>query len=316
MGSDARADRASFTADAAPQAVRPTRIPRQLPAAISGLVGVLAQLLRSLAVPESAIPAPGAAREGLLRTLLWDRRILIVLDDAFDEAQVRPLLPANARSMVLITCQRPLSGLDAAGRIRLDMLAPEDARDMLAALVGPRRAATDPAALDELIRLCGRWPLALRVAGNRLASSPAWETRHLLDRLRDRRGRLSALTAGDLDMRTTLTAAYRRLTPRAAVVLRSAAAIAGTDFDATLAAATAGLDGADTAAACDELVDAGLLHCRDDRYHFNDLVRLFAVERLDDNAAVAHHRTTAERRRVFIHAGQHHPSQSPENPQK
>ena len=271
---------------------------------------VLAQLLRSLAVPDSAIPAPGTAREGLLRTLLWDRRILIVLDDAFDEAQVRPLLPANGRSMVLLTCQRPLSGLDVAGRIRLDMLAPEDARTMLAALVGPRRAAADPAALDELIRLCGRWPLALRVAGNRLASSPAWQTRHLLDRLRDRRGRLSALTAGDLDMRATLAAAYRQLTPRAAITLRRAAAIAGTDLDATLVAAAVGLDVADTAAACDELVDAGLLHCRDDRYHSNDLVRLFATERLEDtapNAAVAHYRTTrrtVEYRR--LHSGRRH----------
>jgi hypothetical protein len=239
---------------------------------------VLAQLLRSLAVPESAIPAPGTAREGLLRTLLWDRRALIVLDDAFDEAQVRPLLPGNARSMVLITCRRPLSGLDVAERIRLGVLTPEDARTMLAALVGPGRAAADPAALDDLIRLCGRWPLALRVAGNRLASSPTWETRHLLSRLRDRRLRLSALTAGDLDVRAVLAGSYRQLAPRTAMVFRSAAAIPGADFDAGLVAAAAALDADDAAMACDELVDAGLLQCRDDRYHFDDLVRLFAAE--------------------------------------
>jgi transcriptional regulator with XRE-family HTH domain len=344
IGSDARSAR---TSDAAPK----MRIPRQLPAAISGLVGresqlsalarltgvvhggtgrttspvvihgppgigktslavagghqagagfpdgqlfadlrgtsadgpapvadLLTQLLRSLAVPESAIPAPGTAREGLLRTLLWDRRVLIVLDDAFDEAQVRPLLPANARSMVLITCRRPLSGLDAAERIRLDVLAPGDARTMLAALAGPGRATADPAGLDDLIRLCGRWPLALRVAGNRLASNPAWETRHLLSRLRDRRLRLSALTAGDLDVRATLTGSYRQLTPRTAMVFRSAAAIPGADFDAGLVAAAAAVKAEDAAMACDELVDAGLLQCRDDRYHFNDLVRLFAAE--------------------------------------
>jgi transcriptional regulator with XRE-family HTH domain len=373
-GSDARAAQASVTADSAGSAMRLARIPRQLPAALSSLVGresqlsaigrltaaidggtapttslmvihgppgigktslavagahrvsshfpdgqlfadlrgtsadgpapvadVQAQLLRSLAVPDSAIPAPGAAREGLLRTLLRDRRILIVLDDAFDEAQVRPLLPANARSMVLSTCPRPLSGLDVAERIRLDVLAPEDARTMLAALVGPRRAAADPRTLDHLVRLCGRWPLALRVAGNRLASSPAWETRHLLERMRDPRGRLSALTAGDLDMRATLAAAYRQLTPRVALVLRSAAAIPGTHFDAALVATEAAIDIADAVEACDELVDAGLLQGRDDHYQFHDLVRLFAAERLDDAApdgATVHRRTARWTRRV------------------
>ena len=243
---------------------------------------VLAQLLRSLAVPDMGIPPPGTAREGLFRTLLRDRRFLIVLDDAFDEAQVRPLLPATPQSMVMVTCRPPLSGLDAAGRIRLDALSHEDARQLLAGLVGPRHAAADPDALDSLIRLCGRWPLALRIAGNRLASSPAWDTRDLLDRLGDRRGLLNALTAGDLDLRATFTMSYRYLAAPAATVFRSAAAIPGPDFDAALAAAAAGLDPADAAAACDDLVDAGLLQYHNGRYAFNDLVRLFAAECLDD----------------------------------
>lgn len=250
------------------------------PAAVAD---VLAQLLRSLAVPEAGIPPPGTAREGLFRTLLRDRRVLIVLDDAFDEAQLRPLLPATPRSMVLVTCRPPLSGLDVAGRIRLEALSHEQARGMLTALIGSRRAAADPEALDALIRMCGHWPLALRVAGNRLASSPGWEIRHLLDRLRDRRRRLSALTAGDLDLRAALAVSYRRLTPPAAAALRGAAAVPGPDFDAAQVAAAAGLGAADALPACDELVDSGLLRYHDDRYSLNDLVRLFATERLDDD---------------------------------
>ncbi|TWG10808.1 NB-ARC domain-containing protein [Actinoplanes teichomyceticus] len=244
---------------------------------------VLAHLLRSLAVPESAIPAPGAAREGLFRTLLHDRRILLVLDDAYDEAQVRPLLPAGTCAAVLVTARRPLSGLDVAERIRLDVLGHDQAWEMLATSAGHRRVAADPSAMDELVRVCGRWPLALRVAGNRLASRPAWGVRHLLDRLRDQRRRLGLLNAGDLDLRAAFTESYRQLDPVAAAVFRSAAVIPGADFHAALAAAVSGIDEETAASACEDLLDAGLLQGTADRYSFHELVRSFAAECLDDD---------------------------------
>ncbi|GIF40113.1 NB-ARC domain-containing protein [Actinoplanes xinjiangensis] len=246
---------------------------------------VLAELLRSLAVPDAAIPPPGAARDGLLRTLLRDRRVLIVLDNAFDEAQVRALVPANARSMVLVTCRRPLSGLDATERLRLDVLSRTDARRMLGALIGRRRADADPSGVDRLVQLCGRLPLALRVAGNRLASRRDWSVRQLVDRLHGQPHRLSLLTAGDLDVRAAFTVSYRQLRPLTAAVFRSAAVIAGADFDAALAAAAAGVHVDEATVACEELLDAGLLQSAADRYSFHDLVRLFAAERLDDEAA-------------------------------
>jgi transcriptional regulator with XRE-family HTH domain/tetratricopeptide (TPR) repeat protein len=255
---------------------------------------VLAGFLRSLGVPDATVPASAGEREGLFRTLARDRRMLIVLDNACDEAQVRPLLPAAPNCLVLATCRRPLTGLEAADRIVLDVLERADARRMLTAIVGPERAAADPAAVDQLVRLCGRWPIALRIAGNRLASRPRWSARHLLDRLRDQRRRLSVLTAGDLDVRAAFAVSYRQLDTVPAAVFRSAAVIPGPDFDAGMAAAAAGIDEEEATQALEELVDAGLLLWRGDRYGFHDLVRLYARERLDEDPeekrASAHHR--------------------------
>ena len=255
---------------------------------------VLAGFLRALGAPDSTIPASRSEQEGLFRTLVRDRRLLIVLDNAGDEAQVRPLLPASPGSLVLTTCRRPLTGLDVAARIRLDVLERADARRMLTALVGPERAAADPVGVDQLVRLCGRWPIALRIAGNRLASRPQWSARHLLDRLRDQRRRLSVLTAGDLDVRAAFAVSYRQLDAATAAVFRTAAVVPGPDFDAATASAAAGMDEEEVAHALEELVDAGLLMWRDDRYSFHDLVRLYARERLDEDPeedrAAAHER--------------------------
>ncbi|OZV77020.1 hypothetical protein CA850_24955 [Micromonospora echinospora] len=241
----------------------------------------LAGLLRSLGVPDSRIPVSPAERGGLFRTLTRDRPLLVVLDNAANEAQVRPLLPAGRGCLALVTCRRPLTGLAGALRQPLDLLAPAAGRLLLAAIVGADRIAAEPAAADQLVTLCGQLPLALRIAGNRLASRPQWSVGWLVDLLRDQRRRLTVLTAGDLGIRSAFEVSYRQLDPTAARVFRRAALIPGADFEPALAAAVAGTDEETATTALEELVEAGVLLTTGDRYQLHDLVRLYAHERLD-----------------------------------
>ncbi|MFI6225947.1 ATP-binding protein [Micromonospora echinospora] len=241
----------------------------------------LAGLLRSLGVPDNRIPVSPAERAGLFRTLTRDRPLLVVLDNAANEAQVRPLLPAGRGCLALVTCRRPLTGLAGALRQPLDLLTPEAGRLLLAAIVGADRIAAEPGAADQLVTLCGRLPLALRIAGNRLASRPQWSVGWLVGLLRDQRRRLTVLTAGDLGIRSAFEVSYRQLDPTAAWAFRRAALIPGTDFGPALVAAVAGTDEETAAAALEELVEAGVLLTTGDRYQFHDLVRLYAQERLD-----------------------------------
>ncbi|MFY1699281.1 ATP-binding protein [Solwaraspora sp. WMMA2101] len=241
----------------------------------------LAGLLRSLGVPDSRVPVSPAERGGLFRTLTRDRPLLVILDNAADEAQVRALLPAGRGCLVLVTCRRPLAGLAGAVRQPLDLLDPAAGRALLAAIVGADRIAAEPAAADQLVTLCGQLPLAVRIAGNRLASRPQWSVAWLVDLLRDERRRLTVLTAGDLGVRSAFEVSYRQLDPVIARVFRRASLIPGTDFAPALVAVVAGIDEETASTALEELVEAGLLLTLGDRYQFHDLVRLYAKERLD-----------------------------------
>ncbi|MDG4833253.1 helix-turn-helix domain-containing protein [Solwaraspora sp. WMMD1047] len=241
----------------------------------------LAAMLRSLGVPENRIPVSPADRGGLFRTLTRDRSLLVVLDNAADEAQIRPLLPAGRGCLALVTSRRPLAGLAGTVRQQLDLLTPAAGRLLLAAIVGTDRVTAEPAAADQIVKLCGRLPLAVRIAGNRLASRPQWSVQWLADLLRDQRRRLTVLTAGDLGVRAAFEVSYRQLEPVAAGVFRRASLIPGTDFEPALVAAVAGTDTETAAAALEELVEAGILLTLGDRYQFHDLVRLYAQERLD-----------------------------------
>ncbi|MEV5821807.1 helix-turn-helix domain-containing protein [Micromonospora haikouensis] len=251
--------------------------------AFAGIVDpaeALAGLLRSLGVPEEAIPGPPEQRGRLFRTLTRDRRLLIVVDDAADEAQVRPLLPAGRHCLTLVTSRRPLTGLTGAVRVPVGLLVPDAAWRLLASITGEDRLAADPTGTAELVELCGRLPLAIRVAGNRLASRPGWPVAQLVAQLADPRRRLTALTAGDLDVRATFDVSYRRLGATTAGVFRRASLVPGAEFDAGLLAAVTHVDVESAAAAAEELVDAGLLLPRGDRYAFHGLTRIYARERL------------------------------------
>ena len=240
------------------------------------------RLLHALGTAPDAIPEDPDDRGGLLAGTLARRRALLVLDNAANEEQIRPLLPGNGETATLITSRRALTGLARSGHVRLGPLADADAAAMLRAVI--HAAAPDDqqtAQLHELARLCGNYPLALRIAGSRLLTRPGWTLATLIDWLSDAERRLGRLTAGDLQIRTAFTESYQRLEPDAQLVFRRLALAPGREVDAALAAVLSELPLDGAAARIDELIEAELLLALpDQRTGLHDLVRLFAREQL------------------------------------
>ncbi|MEV7555739.1 NB-ARC domain-containing protein [Amycolatopsis sp. NPDC089917] len=250
----------------------------------------LDRLLRALDVAPGQVPASESERSALLRMLLEDRKVLLLLDNAADEAQVRPLLVAGPDSLTLITCRRTLAGLEGARWLGLEPLSDDGATGLLARIVGADRVRAEPAAARELVELCGYLPLAVRIAGNRLATRPQWTLAQLADRLRDESTRLRALAAGDLQLRSAFDLSYRAVSAGARRLFRRLAAVPGADFGLELAGVVSGASPGDVQDHLDELVDASLLQttAEPERHQFHDLIRLFAEERFeaeDDPAA-------------------------------
>ncbi|SDG49386.1 Helix-turn-helix domain-containing protein [Lentzea fradiae] len=239
----------------------------------------LERLLTWLGVPGDRVPRSEDGRAALYRTMLRDRRVLVVLDDARDESQVEPLLSDSGRSLVLVTSRRLLSKVSAR-QLPLDVLSKQAAADLVASIAGEDVVRQDPEGTEELVSLCGRLPLALRIVGNRLAS---WRepVSHLAGQLRDERLRLDTLSVGDLAVRPAFEVSFRQLTPRARRVFRRLSLIPEADFGSDLAVAAAGLPPGEVAGALCELVEMSLLSVGPSptRLRFHDLVRLFARER-------------------------------------
>jgi DNA-binding SARP family transcriptional activator/tetratricopeptide (TPR) repeat protein len=237
----------------------------------------LDRLLRDLGVAGDAIPAGLAERSAAYRSRLAGRRVLLLLDNAADGAQVAPLLPASPGCLVLVTSRRSLPGLDNAVPLELPLLSPGDGTALLARLLADahRSDAARPADLAELVDLCGRLPLALRLVSARLRHRPSWTVEHLASRLRDEHDRLGELYAGERSVATTITSSYRQLTDDQQALVRTLAWLPVTTVGADLAAAAAGLDPVPARRLLDRVVDAHLLEePAPGRYRFHDLVRL------------------------------------------
>ncbi|MBZ2194934.1 ATP-binding protein [Occultella gossypii] len=229
---------------------------------------VVAELMRALG-------AEGRSDPARLRDLLAGRRVLVILDDAGSEAQVRAALPGSGPTAVLVTSRRALTGLDGVQRVHLDRLADADAQSLLAAILPGWQASA--AELARLARLCDGVPLALRIAGNRLASRRGWTVAKFADRLAVPDRRLDALTAGDLAIRTAVGLSYRQLGEAAQRLFRRLALVDGRTFGPGLAAAVSGLDVWSAEDLLDELVELGLVQpAAGDRYLLHDLLRLYA----------------------------------------
>ncbi|MEN3357118.1 MAG: hypothetical protein V7637_1100, partial [Mycobacteriales bacterium] len=244
--------------------------------------------LDALGVPAERIPAGLDAQAALYRSTLAGRRILVLLDNARDAEQARPLLPGTATAMVVVTSRNQLTGLVAANSadpITLDIMSTAAARELLTRRLGPDRLAAEPAATDQIIAACARLPLALTIAAARAATQPTFPLTGLAAELTQARGRLDALTAGDpaTSVQAVFSWSYQALTPAAARLFRLLGLHPGADTSVTAAASLAGQPRAQVRGLLAELVRATLIsEHAPGRFTFHDLLRAYAADLSDD----------------------------------
>ncbi|HEX8627240.1 MAG TPA: BTAD domain-containing putative transcriptional regulator [Catenuloplanes sp.] len=276
--------------------------------------------LAALNVPARGIPADQDAQVGLFGSVLADRRVLIVLDNARDAEQVRPLLPGAAGCLVVVTSRNQLTGLiatEGAHPLTLDLLTVDEARDLLAHRLGPERMAAEPRPVDQFISVSSRLPLALVIMAARAAAHPTFPLAVLADDLGDTDSHLDAFAGQDTvtDIRAVFSWSYQAVSANAARLFRLLAMHPGPDISAPAAAGLAGLPPRRVRTLLAELTDAHLLNEHvSGRYVFHDLLRAYATEQAAtyDSAAdrrgavhrvLDHYVWTARTAAVLIHPG-------------
>jgi DNA-binding SARP family transcriptional activator/tetratricopeptide (TPR) repeat protein len=239
----------------------------------------LDHMLRSLGVAGTQIPPGIEQRAALYRTRLAGRRMLIVLDNAATEAQVAPLLPGAAGCLVLVTSRRRLAGLDHTHTLSLDTLPVADAVRLFTHTAGESRLGDQPPdLLAEMVELCGRLPLAIRIAAARLRSHPTWDLSHLVQRLRDQQHRLVELEAGQRSVTAALDLSYQHLSADQQQTYGLLGLHPGPDIEPYAAAALIGATPAEAGRLLDQLLEANLLlEPVPGRYRFHDLTRAHAA---------------------------------------
>ncbi|GLZ30962.1 SARP family transcriptional regulator [Lentzea sp. NBRC 105346] len=267
---------------------------------------VLSRFLLDLGVSGVDVPGHAEERSSMFRDRLAGRRVLIILDNAASEEQVRPLLPGHPGCCVVITSRSRLTGLDTSRRIRLHALDPADSARLLAKLAGGECAAA-----ERITALCGGLPLALRIVGTKLRSLPHLTADALALRLENEQHRLDELVGGDREVRSSFVLSYAGLPEAEQRAFRLLALLPGTSFPAWAAAAALGLDVRTAERLLERLVEANLLECGTGatgrlRYHFHDLLRLFAEEKAEQDSE-APERHLSERRVLdaYLHVARH-----------
>jgi tetratricopeptide (TPR) repeat protein/DNA-binding SARP family transcriptional activator len=241
--------------------------------------------LDALGVEPANVPSGLDAQAALYRSLLAGRRVLVVLDNARDASQVRPLLPGSAGCLTVVTSRTAVTSLVAAEGavpLTLDLLSPAEAYDLLSRRLGAERVAAEPVAVDDLIRLCARLPLALSIAAARAAIQSRLPLAALVTQLSDGRGRLDALDSGDAsnNVRAVFSWSYQQLTESSARMFRLLSLAPGADISAPAAASLAEVPVSEAGAALDELAHAQLLtEHAPRRFALHDLLRAYAQER-------------------------------------
>ncbi|MEV5575761.1 BTAD domain-containing putative transcriptional regulator [Spirillospora sp. NPDC052269] len=259
---------------------------------------VLGAFLKALGVATDAVPNDLGDRTALLRRVLSGRRVLMVLDNARDTAQVLPLLPSGPGATVIVTGRARLDALPGARPVDLDVFAPEESRELLVRIAGADRIAAEPDAVRDLLEACGHLPLAVRVAAARLAARPSWTVRSLVDRLADRRRRLTELRVADLAVEAVFQLGYKQLGPALRRAFRLLALPDGPSFSVRAAAAVLAVPPGKAAELCRDLERVSLLRSPSPgQYRFHDLLRLYARQRAEADEP-ASERAAALRRLV------------------
>lgn len=254
---------------------------------------VLAGWLRELGEDPAGLPAGLEDRAARFRSLLRDRALLVLLDNARDAAQIRPLIPAAGRSAVVVTSRARLGHLPASRRIELEPMMYHEALSLLEKVAGAARLAREPQATGVVLDACAGLPLALRICAARLETRPGWSVRVLADRIVGEHRRLDELSVGDLALRTSFDMSYaqlaedaaetgrgRLLSPARAFRLLGLATVP--DLELSAAAALLGADDEEAEQALETLVNVYLLESpAPRRYHFHDLLRIYAAEKAE-----------------------------------
>ncbi|MET7640450.1 BTAD domain-containing putative transcriptional regulator [Streptomyces sp. NPDC005438] len=238
---------------------------------------VLGAFLRALGVPDMSIPKGVEERAALYRSRLAGRRVLALLDNAHDTAQVRPLLPGTAGCAALITSRARLVDLAGAQLVDLDVMGAEEALTLFVRIVGEQRVAGERGAAMEVVAACGFLPLAIRIAAARLSARRNWTVSVLARKLADERRRLDELRVGDQAVKATFEMGYGQLDPAQRRAFRLLGLPDGPDLSLPAAAALLDLSEEGAEDLLEGLVDSSLLEsAAPGRYRFHDLVRLYA----------------------------------------
>ncbi|MFG3077026.1 BTAD domain-containing putative transcriptional regulator [Streptomyces sp. NPDC048225] len=240
-------------------------------------VGALGTLLRVLGLPDDRIPEDLAGRTTQWRTALAGKRLLILLDNASDATDVRPLLPTDPGCLVLLTTRARLVDLDGAHWLSLGVMTPAESFTLIRDTLGQRRVDAEAAAAEELARLCDYLPLALRIATARLGKRSRWTLEYMVDRLRDETRRLDELSTGERSVAAALRLSYQALDKDSRVAFRTLALHPGGGVDAHAAGALLGTSPRCGEEVLEHLLDVHLVEQPEiGRYAFHDLVSSFA----------------------------------------
>lgn len=246
---------------------------------------VLGRFLRALGVPGRRIGTDETEAAALLRSELADRRILVVLDNAQDAAQIRLLLPGAGRSDVIVTSRRRLPGLATAGVVDLEPLPRDDAVLLIASTARTHRLDADPEGVSALAEACARLPLALRIASARLATRREWTAADLARRLDDGNRRLTELSLGESSVLNSFQLSYANLSTQAKRAFRLCSLHPGDDFSADSTGILLGMPAAEADRVLEDLLEANMLmqHAKN-RYRFHDLLGLYSRRLLAEDA--------------------------------
>ncbi|MFG1817809.1 BTAD domain-containing putative transcriptional regulator [Kribbella sp. NPDC049174] len=257
---------------------------------------VLGRFLRALGVPGRRIGTDEAEAAAVLRSELADRRLLVLLDNAQDAAQVQPLLPGAGRSDVIVTSRRRLPGLAAAGVVNLEPLPRDDAILLIASTARTHQLDADPEGVSALAEACARLPLALRIAGARLATRREWTVADLARRLDDSNRRLSELSLGESSVLNSFQLSYAALSSEAQRAFRLCSLHPGDDFSADSTGILLGIPTTAADRVLEDLLEANmLLQQAKDRYRFHDLLGLYSRRLLAEDAEDAEGETARTR---------------------